>query len=127
LLRHQTKLLPPDLPEYCVRGNFLSRKNRNIAPAKKPTAAGIHGIEGYIFSDISMEGFSKDQKLAATITPPVKPSIPSKTPLCIVLKKKTNAAPAAVSNHVNVVAINAATTGSIPLKNAYKSSISRQN
>ena len=58
--------------------------------------------------DISMAGFNNDQKLAATITPPVKPSMASKIARCIVLKKKTNEAPAAVTNQVNVVAINAA-------------------
>ena len=52
-------------------------------------AAGIHGALGYKRSESSMEGISKDQKLAATITPPVKPSIPSRTPRCIDLKKNT--------------------------------------
>ncbi|MEN9997011.1 MAG: hypothetical protein RI922_1, partial [Bacteroidota bacterium] len=42
---------------------------------------------------------------------------------CIVLKKNTKAAPAAVTNQVNVVAIKAASTGSIPLKNFSKVSI----
>ena len=71
-------------------------------------AAGIHFMVGYIFSDISIAGFNNDQKLAATITPPVKPNIASNTARCIVLKKKTNEAPIAVNNHVNVVANNAA-------------------
>jgi hypothetical protein len=75
---------------------------------KKPTAAGIHIILGYIRSESSIEGFRSDQKLAATITPPVNPSIPSKTPLCIDLKKKTKEAPSAVTSHVNVVASKAA-------------------
>jgi hypothetical protein len=84
---------------------------RNKAPTKKPTAAGIQGMEGYNFSDISMEGLSRDQKLAATITPPVNPNMASKRPLCMVLNKKTKAAPAAVTNHVKVVANKAAQTG----------------
>ena len=55
----------------------MSKKKRNSAPPKKPTAAGIQTILGYILSESSIEGLSKDQKLAATITPPVNPSIPS--------------------------------------------------
>jgi hypothetical protein len=70
-----------------------------------------------------MDGIRSDQKLAATITPPVKPNIPSRTPRCIVLKKKTNEAPAAVTSQVNVVAISAANTGSILLKNNSRSFI----
>lgn len=89
----------------------------NIAPARKPTAAGIHFIEGNNRSDISIEGANKLQKLAATITPPVKPSIVSNTPRCMVLKKNTKDAPAAVTNHVNNVASNALYTGPISIKN----------
>ena len=95
---------------------LLSRKKRKSAPTKKPTAAGIQGKDGYSLSDISMEGINKDQKLAATITPPVNPNIPSNKPRCIFLKKNTNEAPAAVTNQVNVVAKKAAKTGSISLK-----------
>jgi hypothetical protein len=62
-----------------------------------------------------MAGFSKDQKLAATITPPVKPSITSSTFRSIVLKKNTSDAPAAVTSHVNVVAAKADHTGPISL------------
>ena len=61
-----------------------------------------------------MAGASKDQKLAATITPPVKPSIPSNNLRFMVLNGNTKAAPKAVSNHVKVVAIKAAITGSSP-------------
>ena len=88
--------------------SLLSKKNKNKAPLRKPTAAGIQIISGYMRSDSSIDGFNKDQKLAATITPPVKPSIPSNTPLCIDLKKKTKEAPKAVTSHVNVVASKAA-------------------
>jgi hypothetical protein len=107
----------------CKWGIHLSKKKRKSAPSKKPTAAGIHAIFGKYFSDISMDGMRSDQKLAATITPPVKPNIPSRTPRCIVLKKKTNEAPAAVTSQVNVVAISAAKTGSILLKNNSRSFI----
>jgi hypothetical protein len=54
---------------------------------------------------------SSDQKLAATITPPVNPSIGSKTARLIDLKKKTSEAPRAVTSHVKVVAIKADHTG----------------
>ena len=57
---------------------------------------------------ISMPGASNDQKLAATITPPVKPSMPSNTARFILLKRNTSAAPAAVNPQVNKVAKNAA-------------------
>src|SRR5690606_6104461 len=90
----------------------------NNAPRRKPTAAGTQLNSGeYIFSDISMAGLRSDQKLAATITPPVKPSMGSSTPRFMVLKKKTSDAPIAVSNQVNVVAINAEYTGPISTKN----------
>ena len=91
----------------CRCGVNRSSRNKNIAPRKKPTAAGIHFMVGYNRSDISIAGFSSDQKLAATITPPVKPSIGSRTPRFMLLKKKTNEAPAAVTNQVNVVAMSA--------------------
>src|SRR5688572_11807725 len=95
----------------------------NMAPRKNPTAAGIQLIPGYIFSDISMAGFSNDQKLAATITPPVNPSIGSSTPRLSVLKKKTSDAPNAVTNQVKVVAIRAEYTGPISTKNFSNDSI----
>jgi hypothetical protein len=82
----------------------LSNPKMNNAPIRKPTAAGIHDIVGYILSDISIAGFSNDQKLAAIITPPVNPSIASSNPLCIVLKRNTKAAPLAVKAHVKQVA-----------------------
>jgi hypothetical protein len=47
------------------------------------------------------------------MTPPVKPSIPSSHDLERFLKKKTRDAPAAVTNQVKSVAINAPTTGSM--------------
>ena len=53
---------------------------------------------------------NSDQKLAAIITPAAKPSMPSSTFLLMVLKKKTSAAPNAVTNQVNNVAIRACNT-----------------
>ena len=60
---------------------------------------------------ISIPGANKLQKLAATITPPVKPSMASKKVLFIVFTKKTKEAPRAVKPHVNKVAINAPLIG----------------
>ena len=53
---------------------------------------------------ISIPGASKLQKLAATITPPVKPNSPSSKARFMPLTKNTNEAPSAVSPHVNKVA-----------------------
>ena len=82
----------------------MSKAKIKSAPNKKPVAAGITLINPSP-SDISIDGASKDQKLAATITPPVNPSIPSNRRLCIVLKKTTREAPAIVISQVNKVAI----------------------
>jgi hypothetical protein len=65
----------------------------------------------YICSAYWRLGFSRDQKLAAIITPPVKPSIVSKTARLIVLKKSTTDAPTAVISHVKIVANRAALQG----------------
>ena len=54
--------------------------------------------------DISIPGAKRLQKLAATITPPVKPNIPSRNPRFMVLNKKTKEAPKAVNNQVKTVA-----------------------
>lgn len=51
------------------------------------------------------------------MTPPVKPNITSKTARLLDLKKKTKEAPKAVNSQVKVVAIKAAYTGPISLKN----------
>ncbi len=89
---------------------ILSSPKRNNAPNKNPTAAGITFTKPSP-SLIAMAGDNKLQKLAAIITPPVKPNIPSNTARFKVLKKKTKAAPKAVKNHVNKVAYRAAKIG----------------
>ena len=61
-------------------------KPKEKCTKKKPTAAGIT-LAKPSPELISIAGESKLQKLAATITPPVKPSIPSSKPLFIFLKK----------------------------------------
>jgi hypothetical protein len=66
--------------------------------------------------DISIAGERRDQKLAAIITPPVKPNIPSRTFRLSSLKRKTSPAPAAVTSQVKVVAIRAPHTGLIDSK-----------
>ena len=81
-----------------------------MAPSAKPNAAG-NTFTNPSPGLISIDGASKLQKLAATIIPPVNPSMPSNMPRCIDLIPKTIAAPAAVTSHVNVVANNAAKTG----------------
>ena len=96
----------------CKCGNTLSNPKINNAPKANPTAAGI------TFTNpspglISIPGANKLQKLAATITPPVKPSIPSSKALFIPLNKNTSAAPDAVKIHVNNEAYNAPNIGSI--------------
>ena len=96
----------------CKCGNILSKPKINNAPKKNPKAAGMTFTKPSP-GLISIPGESKLQKLAAIITPPVKPSIPSKKVRFIVLKKNTKEAPKAVTPHVNNVAYNAARTGSI--------------
>ena len=63
-----------------------------------------------------MAGASKDQKLAATITPPVNPSMPSRVRRGTSPNRNTSAAPAVVSSHVPVVAMSAAIAGCMPAK-----------
>jgi hypothetical protein len=58
-----------------------------------------------------MEGANRDQKLAAIITPPVKPRDTSNTFLFDELKKKTNPEPIAVTTHVNSPANSACKIG----------------
>ncbi len=93
-------------------GSTLSKAKMNKAPKPNPMAAGITFTKPSP-GLIAIPGAKRLQKLAATITPPVKPSIPSRTALCMDLKKNTKEAPIAVTNHVNVVAKSAAKTGSI--------------
>lgn len=54
-----------------------------------------------------MDGDNRDQKLAAIMTPPVKPSAISKTFLLDELKRNTKPAPNAVKIHVKRPAISA--------------------
>ena len=96
----------------CKCGSNLSKPKINKAPKANPTAAGITLTNPSPLL-ISMAGDNKLQKLAAIITPPVKPSIPSRTTRFIFLKKKTKDAPSAVKNQVNKVAYKAAKTGFI--------------
>jgi hypothetical protein len=63
-----------------------------------------------------MAGASNDQKLAATITPPVNPSIPSRVRRDTSPKNTTSPAPALVSSQVPIVAMSAASAGCRPAK-----------
>ena len=85
--------------------------NMNNAPKPNPIADGIT-LTKPSPALISIAGDKRLQKLAATITPPVKPSIPSKAILLIDLKRNTEEAPSAVTPQVNKVAYNAPNTGS---------------
>lgn len=100
----------------CRWGRYLSKANKKSAPRPNPTAAGITLVNPSP-SLIAMAGANRLQKLAATITPPVNPSIPSSTLRFMVLKKNTKEAPNAVTSQVKVVAIKAPITGSTFSKN----------
>ena len=103
----------------CKWGITLSKAKRKIAPNKNPMTAGETCSKPSPV-DISTAGPNKPKQLAATITPPVKPSIPSNTARFNVLKKNTIEAPAAVTNQVKVVAIKAPKIGLILKKKSTK-------
>ena len=79
------------------------------APDRNPTSAGTH-LTMPISSDNAMAGLSSDQKLAAIITPAVKPSALSRAFRLTSLKKKTAPAPTAVTPQVKSVAARACQT-----------------
>src|SRR5690606_27425927 len=112
-------LLTPSVSDslkfMCQCGNNLSNPKIKRAPIAKPTAAGMTFTKPSP-GLISIPGANKHQKLAATITPPVKPSMPSKKALFIPFIKKTNDAPSAVKTQVNNEAYKAPNTGSIVSK-----------
>lgn len=84
-------------------GKTLSIAKINNAPNPNPIAAGIT-LTKPSPALISIAGDNKLQKLAATITPPVNPNIPSSAIRLIDLKRNTVDAPRAVTPHVNKVA-----------------------
>lgn len=83
---------------------------RKTPPSKNPNTAGIQPVLPDE-SAISIAGISKDQTLAAIMTPAAKPSMPSNNFWLIFLKKKTAAAPSAVTNQVKQVAKKACMIG----------------
>ena len=93
----------------CKCGVNLSKPKINSAPNPKPIEAGMT-LANPSPPDISIAGESNDQKLAATITPPVNPNILSNHFRCMSLKNKTSDAPAAVMNQVKNVAKSAASS-----------------
>ena len=104
VVRCQGVLIPSDsLKLMCRCGKTLSSPKINNAPKENPTAAGIT-LTKPSPGLMSIPGANKLQKLAATITPPVKPNMPSRTARFIFLNKKTNDAPSAVSPQVKRVA-----------------------
>ena len=59
-------------------GRTKSTTRRNSAPSRKPTSGGTHFRPPYpSCSAISIDGCSRLQKLAASITPAARPSEPS--------------------------------------------------
>jgi hypothetical protein len=94
----------------------MSISRMHTPPRRNPTKAGNQTGRSFP-SDISMAGESRDQKLAAIITPAANPSIASRTFLSSSLKKITRAAPAAVMNQVKSPAISACWTGLYPSMN----------
>ena len=86
----------------------------------KPTAAGSHaGVDRS--ADIWIDGARSDQKLAATMTPPVNPSMTSRTFRFSRRTKKTREAPIAVSAQVKRVAASACWTAVHSPKRAQRS------
>jgi hypothetical protein len=106
----------------CRWGRVLSSAKINNAPAPNPTAAGSHPGTPMRVA-MAIDGARSDQKLAATITPPVKPSMASSERRVMFGTTSTTAAPAAVTSQVKVVAISAPTTGSVRSKKARMGSI----
>ena len=84
----------------------MSSPKINSAPRPNPIADGIT-LTNPSPALISIAGDNKLQKLAATITPPVKPNIPSNVILLIDLKRNTEEAPSAVIPQVKRVAYKA--------------------
>lgn len=70
----------------------LSTSRRNTPPAMNPAAAGSQAGQPRSAA-IAIDGASSDQKLAAIITPPAKPSITSRNFCPGVLRAYTTAAP----------------------------------
>ena len=83
----------------CKCESTLSKPYKNNAPNPNPMAEGMT-LTKPSPGLIAIPGANKLQKLAATITPPVKPSIPSRKPRFMPLKKKTSEAPRAVKPQV---------------------------
>lgn len=91
----------------------------------KPTEAGIHPGTGPL-SAIEIAGAKSDQKLAAIITPPAKPSMPSINFWLTFLVVNTKAAPKAVIPQVNNDASSACTNGLNELKKSIRKCSKKQ-
>ena len=85
----------------------LSESHIKTAPLKNPAVATAYAGVSSVCSARSIAGWSKDQKLAAIMTPAEKPSIRFSRDGLVFLKKTTVAAPRAVTDHVPSVAISA--------------------
>ena len=113
MLRDQFVLMPSAssrLNSIWRWGRSLSTSLRKKPPARKPTRGGNH-FTSPMDSESSIDGASNDQKLAAIMTPAAKPSMASRTPFRMLLKKNTIADPRAVRPQVKSVATSAWATG----------------
>ena len=89
----------------------MSNIHMNIAPDKNPIV-GITQFGRLVFSDNSIDGASKDQKLAAVITPAANPYIDANSFGFISDRKKnTSAEPNAVKANVILPPSSANETG----------------
>jgi hypothetical protein len=75
----------------------------NAPPKRKPISGGSHGIK-CISLESAIEGASRDHKLAAVMTPAVKPRAVSRNLRLTVFVRKTAEAPRAVTLQVKSVA-----------------------
>ena len=94
----------------------MSIININSAPTKNPIAGGknegkLDCPNSFCTSTASIAGAIKDQKLAAIMTPPVKPRAMSRAFRLEFLNKKTKAAPIAVMIQVKRPAYRACMIG----------------
>src|SRR5690606_40218305 len=106
-----------DLKFGCKCGMILLKIAKKTAPNKKPTAAGSQaGVD--LSLAISIAGSKSDQKLAAIMTPPAKPRMPSRHFWFIFFVVNTSAAPSAVMPQVNDVPKSACHAGCMDEKNA---------
>ena len=110
ILDHLSLFFAPSENLLLALLTILSDIQRKSAPQTKPRVGIIYTGRDEA-AERSIAGCSRDQKLAAIITPAANPSIVFKTFRLTFLKKKTVEAPSAVTNHVKSVAKRAISAG----------------